>query len=606
MESGKETALKRVRGTAKGRFTRKVNLFMDRHAKDDSFDVLEAIHGEVVSAFSHLEEKCENLITFFEDNDQEEETDGARKYLFDCDSDRCEVLRLLSIAKSRKGIASGGSCQLKVEALKPPRFEGDFRKYPSFKDDFVNIIVSKYGKNPFALRQCLGEKPLKVILGCEKNYEEMFKKLDKEYGDPRKLVDIVISDLKSLKVIRDGDDRGFVNMVNVVEHCYLDLQKVNLEKEMNSVGIVSMIERLLPRTQKREWVMTADKFSEKAKLFPELLKFPLCEKRVIEYSESSVRNFKSETSNVCNASSQEVDDPNLYDIVKRVQEDQRSMHKTLEEMRVQFASNTISANRRTVGKRCWVHEFDGHDIHECGKFRSLSSTERLEMTKRKGECFRCLNGKHVARMCRSSLVCDAKDGEGNACGRSHHPLLHGSFTNNVVSANSGSCKGNKAMLCISTIYSNCQPLTVLWDSGSDITLITHCLVRKLHAEGRDIIMSMVKVGNVMKRCASKEYTIKLYDNAGVEYELKAIGMDEMSAQAPDVDLSQLPNIFPNIDREMIRPSGKIDMLIGIDYCELFPQVIRADGKLHLLENNFRYCLRGSHLCYRWSQVMLVN
>ena len=53
---------------------------------------------------------------------------------------------------------------------------------------------------------------------------------------------------------------------------------------------------------------------------------------------------------MCNASSQEVGDPNLYDIVKRVQEDQRSMRKTLEEKRVQFASNTISANRRTVGK----------------------------------------------------------------------------------------------------------------------------------------------------------------------------------------------------------------------------------------------------------------
>ena len=95
----------------------------------------------------------------------------------------------------------------------------------------------------------------------------MFKKLDKEYGDPRKLVDLVINDLKSLKVTRDGHDRGFVNMVTVVERCYLDLQKVNLEKEMNYVSIVSMIERLLPRTQKREWVMTADIFLIKISYF---------------------------------------------------------------------------------------------------------------------------------------------------------------------------------------------------------------------------------------------------------------------------------------------------------------------------------------------------
>lgn len=219
-----------------------------------------------------------------------------------------------------------------------------------------------------------------------------------------------------------------------------------------------MVERLLPRIQKREWVMKAEKFSDKNELFPELLKF-LCEKRVIEYSESNVKNIKSETSNVCNArSSQEIEDPNLYNNVKRVQEDQRSMYKTLEERRVQFASNTISANRRTIGRRCWMHEFDRHDINECGKFRSLSNIERLEITKRKGLCFQCLGEKHVARMCRSGLMCHMKDAVGNVCGKNHHPLLHGSFINNEVSPNSGNYTSNKAMLRVSTLHSNCQPL----------------------------------------------------------------------------------------------------------------------------------------------------
>ena len=89
----------------------------------------------------------------------------------------------------------------------------------------MSIIVAKYGKNPFALRQCHGEKPLKVVTGYEKDFEEMVKLLDKEYGDPRKLVDLVISDLRALRKIPDRDDRGFVD---VVERCYLDLQRVSL------------------------------------------------------------------------------------------------------------------------------------------------------------------------------------------------------------------------------------------------------------------------------------------------------------------------------------------------------------------------------------------
>ncbi|MPC55931.1 hypothetical protein E2C01_049879 [Portunus trituberculatus] len=241
MDKIKEATLRKERGTAKSRFTRKVNLFRECHAKGDPYDVLEAIHEELVSAFRDLEGKCENLISFLEDSGQEEEVQEACTYLSNCDNDRCEALRLLSIAKSKVTV-TGGNCQVKVEALKPPS-----------------------------------------------------------------------------------------------------------------------------------------------------------------------------------------------------------------------------------------------------------------------------------------------------------------------------------------------------------------MAKKLHAKSRDVMMSMVKVGNVMERCTSKEYTINVHDNSGVEYELKAVGMDDISAQVSVIDLSQLANIFPDTDMElMTRPSGRIDMLIGIDYCELFPQVIRTEGKLQLLANNFGYCLRGSH------------
>lgn len=82
-----------------------------------------------------------------------------------------------------------------------------------------------------------------------------------------------------------------------------------------------------------------------------------------------------------------------------------------------------------------------------------------------------------------------------------------------------------------------------------------------------------------ERCTSKEYTIKMHDHAGVEYEFKPVGMDEISSQVPHVDLSRLPDIYPEADMGMIRPSGMTDMLTGIDFCELFPQVIRTDDKL---------------------------
>lgn len=43
---------------------------------------------------------------------------------------------------------------------------------------------------------------------------------------------------------------------------------------------------------------------------------------------------------------------------------------------------------------------------------------------------------------------------------------------------------------------------------------------------------------------------------------------------------------------MMRPEGPIDILLGIDHCELLPEVVQTQGKLQLLKNSFIYCLRG--------------
>lgn len=45
----------------------------------------------------------------------------------------------------------------------------------------------------------------------------MFSRLDQRYGNPRKIVDVVVADLKALKPIQEGDSRGFINLAERVE-----------------------------------------------------------------------------------------------------------------------------------------------------------------------------------------------------------------------------------------------------------------------------------------------------------------------------------------------------------------------------------------------------
>lgn len=80
------------------------------------------------------------------------------------------------------------------------------------------------------------------------------------------------------------------------------------------------------------------------------------------------------------------------------------------------------------------------------------------------------------------------------------------------------------MLMVSTVYHKGVPITTLWDSGSDITVITHSLARRLGITGRNISINKVtKVGNITENCITKEYTIPLVDQHGIVWQIKAYG-----------------------------------------------------------------------------------
>lgn len=49
----------------------------------------------------------------------------------------------------------------------------------------------------------------------------MFKRLDLKYGRPEKLADTVLTDIKTLKIVPEGESKKFIEMVETVEGCWL-------------------------------------------------------------------------------------------------------------------------------------------------------------------------------------------------------------------------------------------------------------------------------------------------------------------------------------------------------------------------------------------------
>ena len=142
--------------------------------------------------------------------------------------------------------------EIHVKPLNSPHFSGNIRQYVSFKQDLNRLMTKQYGQDPYALRQCLSGEALETIKGIEGDYLEMFQRLDAKYGEPRKVVDAIIFDIQKLKPVPEGDSRKFINMVDVVERSWLELQRLGMPQEINTTTMVTMVEKLLPRTQQRE------------------------------------------------------------------------------------------------------------------------------------------------------------------------------------------------------------------------------------------------------------------------------------------------------------------------------------------------------------------
>ncbi|XP_071954191.1 uncharacterized protein [Antedon mediterranea] len=167
---------------------------------------------------------------------------------------------------------------LQLKKMDLPRFEGNVRRYARFKEDFKTFVipVTHPKQLSFALRQTLGQAPLKILGPVEDNIDLMWERLDERYGDKVKLVDTIVSELEQKREIKDGEDNKLVTYIDKVEASYHDLKRAGLEREISNSKVVGEIEKKLPPSVFGRWVRHMHEEAngvDKTDRFPELLKF---------------------------------------------------------------------------------------------------------------------------------------------------------------------------------------------------------------------------------------------------------------------------------------------------------------------------------------------
>lgn len=202
---------------------------------------------------------------------------------------------------------------------------------------------------------------------------------------------------------------------------------------------------------------------------------------------------------------------------------------------------------------------EGHDICNCYAFKNLTNPDKFACLRNNGVCFKCVNVGHLSKHCRLSgvVTCDVII-NGKTCGMEHHKMLHyvlsrssntNSVTNNLV------CRVGH-LLMVNRVECQQKEINVLWDSGSNVSLITHRKAKELGLKGQEVYITVTKVGNNVETMLSEEYVVPIVDMDGVKWEITACGIHEITAPVDHVDMTVVPKLFPCLNnRPITRPEG---------------------------------------------------
>ena len=313
-------------------------------------------------------------------------------------------------SSSREGVAQGQvhPSVIKIERMKFPSFSGDIRKYPQFREEFIKHIQPQcqWEQLTFVLKSYLVDEIREEVNNVGEDYEKVWERLDKTYGNTGKLVDAILYEVKKLPY---GSNCPSITlqMIKIVEKAYMDLRRLGEEGEMCNSTIISIIEQRMPSNMTNEWVkLIASKSLNSRQKFNALMELLQDWRSRLEYMSDNIRTV-----------------PNQQGKVNHMDRQQISNRQQSNE-----SYPSVQPNKH----RCWLHKLSGeageHPIWRCREFLNKSVEERKQLVKSHKACQVCLlttcPGVQSSSHCRSRFKCREP-----GCGQDHNRLLHTAKSN---------------------------------------------------------------------------------------------------------------------------------------------------------------------------------
>ena len=294
--------------------------------------------------------------------------------------------------------------------------------------------------------------------------------------------------------------------------------------------------------------------------FPTLLKFLLKQKRAIEYDTAELRNGSGSPS-------------------------------------FRGSSHYFEGGPSPQNKFLLHENATKHTTNECKLYLAKSPEERKKIVQDKIACWCCLKTGHLIRRCRRKKECGI-----NGCKVKHHPSIHIEPANapsqkESVSGTANACQHGRKQTCllqIQRVRTTGNWLNIMWDDASSLSFITNTAAKAQKLRGTIIELSLIKVGAEKETIMTRKYKLPLINLQGKQFSIEVYGIDKITSDVEKIDIDGILHLFDIPKKDLERPSGAADVLIGYDYAGFHQQKQKSSEHLLLLRNCFGYCIGGRH------------
>ena len=297
------------------------------------------------------------------------------------------------------------SCAFKEEKPKLPKFKGHVRDYFVFRADFKHVVESRYSERDVItiLRASLEGKPLELIKGIGCDYKAAWDYLDSIYGDPR-FIAYTTQDISKFKVLQDGEDGRFCELVHLVNRRYNTLKEVGRPNDMNNNHMLALIEQKMSSDDRKVWARDLERGKKEATL-ENILNWMTTEMKSRMRASAPLRNQGRSKWNVNHFGHEE-----------------HERH------------------------RCLICKTSTHWVDQCAKLQAMTAENRMKLIKEIRACFSCLkktSKNRKAANCSRRRQCTVTV-NGQQCKSYHHPMLRECVPSNQVGV--ASVNNNKEVL----------------------------------------------------------------------------------------------------------------------------------------------------------------